>query len=306
VSVAMLTALVTLAGFGLTYACVRGVVLLMARSDHDGDGRLFARGVAPTGIAAALALFVVLPAFILFEPPHDGERVGLLVTLAAAFGAWHVGRVVARALRMLRVSRALTEEWASRSTPVSSSPWGLPAFVVDADFPIVAVAGLVRPRLYVDRRVLAACSTDEIDAIAAHERAHVVHRDNMRRLIIAACEGSSSIAATAWRQAAEHAADARAADSSRRALDLASALLKLARLTPGPSLERAAVSTVHDGGSLETRVRLLLDGRPAVAAPAPPSGPRMLAFGLAAATIVSVPGVLGSVHRLAEALIRLP
>jgi hypothetical protein len=32
----------------------------------------------------------------------------------------------------------------------------------------------------------------------------------------------------------------------------------------------------------------------------------MLAFGLAAATIVSVPGVLGSVHRLAEALIRLP
>jgi hypothetical protein len=305
VSFAMLTACVSLACFGAVHAAARLFVRCVPGS-ADRDGVLFARGIAPAAVAAIGAFGVALPAFLLFEPRHENERVGMLLLGAAALGAAQLVRMAARAGRMLYLSRALTRRWTATAAPLHRSPWGMPAFAIDADFPVVAVAGLLRPRLFVDRRVLDTCSDAEVEAIAAHERAHVRHRDNVRRLIIGACEGPLSAAAASWRQAAEHAADACAADSARRGLDLASALLKLARLAGTRSLEGAAVSTVHDGASLETRIRRLVD-RSGAGAPATRSSPLpLVTLAIAGAALASVPGLLDNVHRLLETLVRLP
>jgi Zn-dependent protease with chaperone function len=176
--------------------------------------------------------------------------------------------------------------------------------VVDAGFPVVAVAGLFRPRIFVDRRVLAACSPAELDAIAAHEQAHVVGRDNLKRLLIGACQGPASAAARAWRQAAEHAADNQAADSSQRALDLASALLSVARLAPRRTLEGTALSTIEDGGSLEVRIRHLLTiERPPIVTDHG-AGAVLVLIPLACAIAFNWSALLRSAHSLTEAAVR--
>jgi beta-lactamase regulating signal transducer with metallopeptidase domain len=136
-----------------------------------------------------------------------------------------------------------------------------------------------------------------------HERAHVASRDNLKRLVLRGCPRLpfSSLLDTAWSMAAEEAADARAAgDDPGRRLDLAHALIRLARLAPVSNLP-AGVSAFYPGGSVENRVRLLLD---------PPvqteSTNGCLLIGavaavLAAGFIVSAPVV----HVAMEALVRL-
>ena len=304
VSVPMMMLLVTLAALGAAYFLIRAATLMLRRRAVKRPAYLLALAVAPTMIAMLLALGIVLPAFLRFEPPHEGERAGLVLVLLAVMGAWHATRLIARAARMLIVSRAFTKQWMASASALEPSRWGLPAFAIDAGFPVVAVAGLFRPRLLVDRSVLSACSAQELDAIAAHERAHVLYRDNLRRLLIGACEGPASDAAVAWREAAELAADAHAADSPRRAVDLASALLKLARLTPRRLLEATALSTVHDGGNLEARVHQLLAieaGHTRDVSSRHPWLAALSAFALAAT--LGWNRLLSSVHELIEELV---
>ena len=300
-----LAVVVTLAAFGANYFVMRAMVRILPPPSPDDSGRLFAHGIGPTLVACAIALGVVLPAFLLFEPAHDGEGAGVLLIVLAAAGFAHMGRVIFRTARMLRLSRSLIVGWTKGATPLELSAWGLPVFAIDAGFPVVAVAGLFRPRLFVDRRVLSSCSAGELEAIAAHERAHVERHDNLRRLLIGACEGPASAVAAQWRRAAELAADRRAASSPRRGVDLAGALIKIARLAPGHTLDATALSTIHDGGSLENRVRQLVatEQRP------PHDQHTSFATLLALLPVALVAGLnwstlLRSAHALTEAAVR--
>jgi Zn-dependent protease with chaperone function len=303
VSVTMLSVIVTCAALGASYLLARAAVAILRPRCSDNSRLLFAQGVGPTLVGCALALGVVLPAFLLFEPARDGERAGLLLMGLAAVGAAHVARVAVRATRMLRLSRAVIARWAPEATPLEASRWGLPVFAIDAGFPVVAVAGLFRPQLFVDRRVLRSCSPGELEAIAAHERAHVVGRDNLRRLLIGACEGPTSAIAAEWRRAAEHLADRRAADSPRRAVDLASALVKIARLAPGRMLDATALSTIHDGGSLEARIRHLVGAREFPAREQSSTAIVLIALPVAILAGLNWTSLLRSVHSLTEAAV---
>ena len=304
-SVATLAVVVTCAAVGLFYLAARVAARLVWVPEGRGAAFLFAKGVGPTGVAVAVAAGVVLPAFLLFEPPHDGERSGFVLLGLASIGGAHLARMAVRVMRMLTLSREITRRWLATAIPLSDERWGIPTFAIEADFPVVAVSGLFRPRLFVDRRVLASCSGDELDAIAAHERAHVLWRDNLRRLLIGACDGPTSVTAAAWREAAERAADTAAADSPRRAIDLASALVKLARVAPARTLECTALSTIHDGGSLETRVRRLVSFTST--APAQPQAPSAALLVLLPALVVlglNWSALLRSTHALTEAAVR--
>ena len=257
-----LAIIVTLASLPIGYVVGRLAALALRPSrGRRASGRadlLFARGVAPTTTAIIVAFAIVLPSFLIFEPRHDGEQVGPMLVILAALGAMHLLLVAFRVLRIMSVSRQWAVKWMRGATALSRGEWGLPAFRIDAGLPVVAVSGILRPRLFVDRSVIESCSPEELAAIAAHERAHVDVFDNLRRLWIGAFEGPRSAAARAWRQAAEEAADERAVDTSARALDLASALVKIARLAPHRLLDCTALSTIHDGRALEARVHHLL------------------------------------------------
>jgi hypothetical protein len=107
-----------------------------------------------------------------------------------------------------------------------------------------------------------------------------------------------------WHEGAESCADARAIDGDAvRAFHLASALIKVARLSTGWTgrLPAPSWSTLHDSALLELRVHRLVNGQ------VPPAGPLpsrflYIAVGLAGLG-VSVPLLAGTIHRVTEALV---
>lgn len=289
-----LTALVTFSAVAIVYAAAR------LAAGHTRN--IFLRGAGPMLVALGAAFGLVLPAFVLFEPPHTGESHGLVLVVLAAAGASLVALWFTRASVMLAVSHRITSAWKRHGLALDDGRWGMRATVIDAGFPVVAVAGIVRPRLFIDRRVVDACLPGELDAIAAHERAHVLHRDNLRRLALGAAAGARSPLATLWREAAEHDADREAATSPRVAVDLAAALLKLSRLAPPRSLELAMLSTIHDGGLIEARVRRLLAHDVSFGAARPSSRLRWWLFLIP--VVIAAPALLESIHAAFELIVR--
>ena len=259
--------------------------------------------VFPITGALAFAAALVLPTFLYYEPPHTDEPLRRTMTAIAAIGIAVLIRSLWRVGSTWLATRRLSHRWRRAGRRTTEVAPGLPAFVIDEPFPTVAVIGCVRPALFVSQRVLDECAPDEIRAMAAHERAHVSSLDNLKRLLLRGCPRLPLGARleSAWSMAAEEAADAAAvaAEPDRR-LDLANALIRLARLAPPPDLPEG-VSAFYHGGSIESRVRLLLDP------PAPTASGQERLFlllagiTLALAFIVSAPAI----HAGMEALVRL-
>jgi hypothetical protein len=126
-----------------------------------------------------------------------------------------------------------------------------------------------------------------------------MRHDNLRRLLVTMCSGSSSPRTTRWHRSTELAADAYAATSPAARLALASALLKMARLGEGGSFDRLALSAIRDAAPLETRIRCLL-GREAGA---PPSPRRSLWPWMLPVTPLALP-LLKAVHQGVELAVR--
>jgi beta-lactamase regulating signal transducer with metallopeptidase domain len=220
----------------------------------------------------------------------------------AGLGVWLLARGVWRAAHAWRSTRRIAADWQRRARGLDGLGSGLPAYRIDDPFPTVAVVGILSPRLFLAERVLRECSTDEIAAMVAHECAHVSARDNLKRLLIRACPDVFAPAADldrAWRAAAEEAADARAAATPSLRLDLAQALIRVARLA-APAAPMLA-SAFYLGGSIEHRVRRLIDP--------PPVEPRSRWAPLAwpGAVVVFVAAVIAAaptLHALMEQAVR--
>jgi beta-lactamase regulating signal transducer with metallopeptidase domain len=92
-----------------------------------------------------------------------------------------------------------------------------------------------------------------------HECAHVGGRDNLKRLLVLVSPAIALAALErAWTQAVEEAADAAAAAARPGlGLELAHALIHVARLAPVPHAPELA-SAFYRGGSIESRVRRLV------------------------------------------------
>jgi beta-lactamase regulating signal transducer with metallopeptidase domain len=166
--------------------------------------------------------------------------------------------------------------------------------------------GLWRPRIFAADCVRAACSDEEFRQVIAHEAAHVSAHDNVKLLLqIISPDALTWMPAgraltERWRAAAEREADARASGCDpRKRVALASALLKVARLSSGtlhPSLALSMPVAVDD---VEGRVRELLAPRRM-----PHRPPAMKAL-VACALLIVVAGVplYGSVHESIESLV---
>jgi Zn-dependent protease with chaperone function len=201
--------------------------------------------------------------------------------------------------------------WKRHASPIHFEGIALPAFAVDESFPLVAIAGWLRPRLYVSRVVLESCTPAELAAIVAHEAGHVHSGDPWRLLFVRACPDvlgllpAGAALASRWAEAAEEAADDHAAISQARSLDLASALIRVARLAGSRTRGDLPLTALYRGGGVATRVARILD-RPGDA-PIPQEHPRTA--GRAVVAVVVLGTCLASlvameqVHRLLEAVV---
>lgn len=129
------------------------------------------------------------------------------------------------------------------------------------------VAGVLRPTVFVSSGALAQLGDAELCAALHHERFHVRSRDTLLLVLLAFLRDLApwgrAAALDAFRAAREAAAD-RSAAHSAGALNLATALLALAR--PGRAADGTAVLPMASGDGLRWRMEALLDRE---AAPGP-------------------------------------
>jgi Zn-dependent protease with chaperone function len=266
--------------------------------------RLFALRMLPAFFALTASLGVALPIFLWFEERTTTESISVTLAAIAAAGVLLLARGFWRGASAWRSTARLVRDWQRRGRPVSGLAGSMPVLAIEEEFPLVAVAGLLRPRLFVAERVLRECTPSEVAAMVTHECAHVSAFDNVKRLLIRACPdmlGAPLPLERAWAAAAEEAADAAAARLSPSApLDLAQALIRVARLAAPRAPELA--SAFYLGGSIDARVRLLVD---------PPADTgvrrwtRFILPGVGALAAIAVVLAAPSLHAAMEAAVRL-
>jgi hypothetical protein len=265
--------------------------------------------------AASLLLVAVwfLPAHWRFEPRDSSESFGVVASALAVGGAALLVRSGARALRVARADRVLRA--AGLLSPIdvahhAGEVYELPGLAG------VSLAGVLRTRVLVGPAAARELSAPELAVAIDHELAHRSAFDNLKRFAMFCAPDVFGFSTAArrleeeWSAAAESLADARAVNGDgTRALHLASALVKVARLGAGlPALRMSpSWSTLHHPPLLEVRVRRLVAG---VVPAAEPPGFRALAIAaltVASATVAGVTGVAFGpvVHQITEALVRL-
>jgi len=237
----------------------------------DARGRarlLFALRATPPAAAAALAFALIVPAYLLHEPADSGERVGVRLLILASVSAAGVLLACWRVARTWVATRGLARDWLRHAEPFEVEGATVPTFRIRHSFPVIAVIGVLRPRLFVASQVFGALTPEELAAALAHERGHVEGRDNLKRALLQAGEDALLHAPLgrslrrAWQSESEMAADEFAAAAGpAAALDLASAIVKISKLIPRgarPTLPAGAhlLGDGEDGTS--RRVRNLL------------------------------------------------
>ncbi|MGE5813294.1 MAG: hypothetical protein ACM36C_02300, partial [Acidobacteriota bacterium] len=179
----------------------------------------------------------------------------------------------------------------------------------------VVLDGLVKPRLLVSRSVVDGLTPEEFERAGAPELAHHRARDTAKRRLLAFAPDLVSRTSLAreleydWKHSAEVEADADAARTEKQAVALASALVKVARLSEGKPRLDTGRAAFHDGAPVAHRVRALCERE--TFTPPPRHGFRIL-FGTTA-VVLTIAGVLNTtasflttIHRITESLVHLP
>jgi hypothetical protein len=297
-------AVFAVAGSLIARAAAGPLARMTARNSAAGRARaLFRLRMLPGALATIAAFAIALPIFLRFEARDTAESVGLTLGVLACAGAALLVRGAWQAAAAIIATRRVVADWQRRARPVTGLHRTLPVYAVDETFPLVAVTGLLRPRLFVAERVLRECPATEVAAMIAHECAHVSARDNFKLLSMRACPalfGAATRLEHAWSAAAEEAADAAVAVATPSArLELAQALIHVARLAAARGPELA--SAFYTGDGIAARVRLLVDP-PAGVTPAP--WPRYVVPAAAVLAAAGITAAAPSLHAAMEIAVR--
>ena len=283
---------------------------------------LFVMRIGPPVLAIIAIVAFMIPSYVAYEPHATDESVSWKLGTLAALSAVGVSLAIWRGIRSWLATRSLLRDWLAASTRIELDATNVPTYILDHSFPIIAVVGAFRPRLFIANHVFESLSEEELAAAITHEYGHLAARDNFKRsvmrvsraaLLLIPCGRSLD---RAWSDASESAADEYAAQkSSLVALNLASALVRIARMIPKGQQQNmpAAVSAFlnEDTPGVKVRVRRLVE----LAA----TDPRLLVsnasivrftpwFVLALTVAVGIaiesrPQVLASVHHLVEQVV---
>ena len=219
------------------------------------------------GVAIVGLLFA--PAYLTHEPRDSHEEITLNLAIVAFFSALGVVLAVVRGIVSWRATTRLKADWMRNAEKITLPGITMPAFRIEHQFPVVAIVGTFRPRLFIANQIFQSLTGEELSAALAHEVGHVIARDNLKRGLIRACRDMLLIIPcgrsldNAWKEASECAADEYAARRDRMVgLDLASALVKIARLVPfgsRPTLPAGAYFVnQEDPSGFKARVRNLV------------------------------------------------
>jgi hypothetical protein len=310
VSLSVVLLAVLLAMYALSSAllamCVELAWRLGAWRDSRASLTLLAARLLPSIGAAFLVSGIFAPAFLLYEPVRTSEGGGPVLIALAVFALLLLCDGIRRGSFAWLQTRSLLKR--CRTTDRIAGSAEPPVEIVDSFDSLVAVIGAWRPRIIASRRVVLACEQLEFEQVISHEAAHLQARDNLKLLLQVmgpdplAWLPSGRALSERWRNAAELEADARATggDPAKR-IALASALVKVARLSAGDNPLRGALSVQVAADGIHDRVRELLAPQPA---------PRRAVHGVdvfawMALTVVAAVPLYSFIHEFMELLVAI-
>ena len=229
---------------------------------------LFTLRIFPAAATLIGVVVLFVPSYILYEPRPADEVINTKLVVIAAVSASGIVLAFWRSLLSWRATKRLVADWMSDAEAIRVDGMSVrQAYCLPHPFPIIAVVGTLRPQLFVSKRIFDSLDRTEILAAMEHEIGHLSARDNLKRILIRGCRDLLAMVPwgrsldRAWSKAVEAAADEYAAtQGSSTALDLASALVKIARMIPEEpklTLPVGAFLLGDDPGGLAWRVRRL-------------------------------------------------
>lgn len=229
---------------------------------------LFSLRIFPIASALLYSLGLALPAYIHFEPHVTEETIGYKQWILVA--ACGLGLVFAafRVFGSWWQTKRLLYGWLEHAEEIEVDGLDLPAYKVRHPFPVFAIVGVRKPKLFIAEQVLDMLDAFEISAVIKHELGHLAAFDNLKRILMHLCGDLLLVPVgrnldTVWIEASEIAADEFAVQKGgrRSALNLASALIKIARIVPSRRIEELPVGSYavqNNGELLSNRIQRLL------------------------------------------------
>ncbi len=256
--------IVALGFFGVVYCPISLVVVCLWRCArllcHNSEIRLarllFAVRIFPFVVSAFITLAFALPAFLLLERGAIDEDTRTVVFSFCAL-VLLVGGLLRVALAQARTSH-LVAGWVEGAHALNADP--TVAALQGRQCPPLLLYGVSTPRVLASESAVTLLSPDELRVALRHEIGHMRSRDNLKKLLFYAASfpGMAGLE-RAWQKAAEFAADEAAVSDSDDAVNLASALIKLADLARLQDLPAFTTGLVTCTALVSLRVHRLLD-----------------------------------------------
>ena len=230
---------------------------------------LFAARAAAPLLSLLIVATLFVPAYVGYEPYGTSEIVSKKLAAFAMVSIVGVGFALWRTFQSWVATRRLAKQWLRAAVTIRLPAIDIPTYRIAHTFPIIAVVGTLRPRLFIAEQVLESLTEDELAAAIAHESGHLVARDNFKRALLRGCRDLLTIVPSgrsldrAWSESVECAADEHAAQMSPDiALSLASALVRIARMVPvgvRTELPLATFLVGEETRGIKVRVRRLIE-----------------------------------------------
>jgi len=206
----------------------------------------------PFMMSLVLTAAFVLPAFLVFEPRSTTETPEPFLIALAFVGGCLIAAVLLRSTKSILSTRKLARQWlrSGRSLALGAE---VAVYAVDYPESLVAIAGILAPRVFIGEKALKALGDGELRAAIEHEIAHVRSLDNLKHLVVGAIRPPrffKQFAAleSSWRGSVEAAADRRALESGVSPYELGGALIKIGRISPKPGQLSSSISYLLSGG----------------------------------------------------------
>src|SRR5712671_661782 len=135
--------------------------------------------LCPAAVSIAFVAAIFLPSYWRYEPRELVEGFDVTLTTFAVIAISVVTAAIVQGAAAWRRAQRRTDAWMRLARPLALPGTAMPAFAVDADAPVMALIGLLRPRLLIMQPILDALTVEELHAAVGHELGHRRAWDNL-------------------------------------------------------------------------------------------------------------------------------
>src|SRR5437762_1881609 len=110
---------------------------------------LFAMRAIPPALASVCVGFLLIPAYVGYEPIATTEVVSKKLAALAFLSAAGLALTLWRVCRSWRATQSLMRSWLAAAEPIDVPGIEIPTFRIRHTFPVIAVVGTIKPRLFI-------------------------------------------------------------------------------------------------------------------------------------------------------------